>query len=106
MIAWIHRADLDLLVRKDREDAIPDVDDHLLIAVSPLDGEVLERPEIRLAAPCGGVAGIDMNRNQLAVRFYPQDEFAPGRAPLLAERRRDQPCAKEIAALRRPAVVD
>jgi hypothetical protein len=50
-------ADLNFLVRKDHDDAIPDVDDHLLIDIHPFDRALLERPKIRLPAPGGGVVG-------------------------------------------------
>src|SRR5713101_4227085 len=106
MIARIHGADLDFLIRKDRDDAVLDVDDHLLVDVGPLDRELLERPKIRLPAPRSGVARIDMNRDQLAVRFDAQDELASARAPLLAETWRLQPGAIKVATLRRAAVVD
>src|SRR5215467_4814720 len=62
MIARIHGADLDFLVRKDRDDAILDVDDHLLVEVGPLDRELLERAKIWLPAPGHGVVWVDMNR--------------------------------------------
>src|SRR5882672_10962849 len=106
MIARIHGADLDFLVRKDRDDAVLDVDDHLLVDVGPLDGELLERAKIGLPAPRGGIARIDMNRDQLAVRFHAQDELTAARPPLLAEAWRHHPGAIEIATLGRPAVVD
>src|SRR5258707_12707054 len=106
MIPRIHGADLDFLVWKDRDDAVLDVDDHLLVDVGPLDRELLERPEIRLPAPRGGIARIDRNRDQLAVRFPAQDELASARPPLLAEAWRLQPGAIKVATLRRAAVVD
>ncbi len=59
MIAGIHGADLDFLIRKDRDDAVLDVDDDLLVGVGPLDRKLLERAKIGLAAPRGGVARID-----------------------------------------------
>src|SRR2546428_9232440 len=82
MIAGVHGADLDFLVRKDRDDAVLDVDDHLLVDVGPLDRELLERPKIRLPAPSGGVARIDMNCDQVAVRFPAQDELTAARGPI------------------------
>src|SRR5215468_2527729 len=106
MIARIHGADLDFLIRKDRDDAVPDVDDHLLVDVGPFDGELLKCPKIRLPAPRRGVARIDMNRDQLAVRFHAQDKFTAARPPLLAEAWRYHPRAIEIATLGRPAIVD
>src|SRR5258707_3286351 len=106
MIARIHGADLDFLIRKDRDDAVLDVDDHLLVDIGPLDRELLERPKIRLPAPCRGVARIDMNRDQLAVRFHAQDELASARPPLLTEAWRYHPSAIKIATRRPPACVD
>src|SRR5712671_4914240 len=84
MIARIHGADLDFLVRKNRDDAVLDVDDHLLVDVGSLDRELLERSIIWLPAPRSGVARIDMNSDQLAVGFHAQDELAATRPPLLA----------------------
>jgi hypothetical protein len=85
MIARVHGADLNFLVRKDCDDAVLDVYDHLLVDFGPLDRKLLQRAKIRLAAPCGGVARIDMDRDQFAVRFHPQDELASARAPLLSQ---------------------
>jgi hypothetical protein len=67
---------------------------------------LLERPEIRLATPCGGIAWIDMDRDQPAVRLNPQDELAPIGVPRLAECRRYQPGAIVIAAFGRPTIGD
>src|SRR5882762_11769294 len=106
MIARIHGADLDFLVRKNRDDAVLDVDDHLLVDVGSLDRELLERSIIWLPAPRSGVARIDMNSDQLAVGFHAQDELAATRPPLLAETWRLQPRAIKVATLRRAAVVD
>src|SRR5260370_10731377 len=88
MIARIHGADLDFLIRKDRDDAVLDVDDHLLVDIGPLDRELLERPKIRLPAPCRGVARIDMNHAQLATRFhaYYEPTSALARPPPQASR--------------------
>ena len=47
-----------------------------------------------------------MDRDHPAVRLHPPDELAPVRAPFLAERGRGEPRAVEIAALRRPLVID
>jgi hypothetical protein len=41
VVAGVHCADLDLLVWKDRDNAVPDGDDHLLIGVSAPDRELL-----------------------------------------------------------------
>src|SRR5262245_56144704 len=82
MVARIHDADLDFLIRKDRDDPVFDVDDHLLVGLGPLEGELLERSIIRLPAPRSGVARIDMNRDQLAVRFHAQDKLTAARPPL------------------------
>src|SRR5215472_418820 len=106
MIARIHGADLDFLVGKDGDDAVLDVDDHPLLDVDPLDRELFERAKIRLPAPRRRVARIDMDRDQLAVRFDAQDKPAAARTPLLAEAWRYHPGTVEIAALLRPAVVD
>src|SRR5258708_6341411 len=106
MIARIHGADLDLLVREDHDDAILDVDDHPLIDVCPFDRELLERHKIRLPAPGGGVARVDVYRNQLAVRLDAQDELAFARAPLLAKTGRYHPGAIKAATLGRPAIVN
>jgi hypothetical protein len=106
MIAWIHCADLDFLVGKDSDDPIPDVDNHLLVDFSPLGREMLERPKKRLAAPGCGVAWIDMNRDQFAIRFHPEDELASARTPLLAQTWRHHPCAIKIAALGGAGVID
>lgn len=106
MIARIHGADLDLFVGKNHDDAVPDVDDHLLVAIGALDGQVLERPEIGLPPPGGWVARVDMDRDEPALRFQAEDKLAPARSPLLAQTGRCQPGAVEIAAFRRPAVVD
>src|SRR5258708_32292639 len=105
MIARIHGADLDFLIRKDRDDAVLDVDDHLLVDIGPLDRELLERPKIRLPAPCRGVARLDMNRDQLAVRFHAQDELASARPPLLTAAWRYHPGPIKIPTLPRPAVL-
>src|SRR5258706_9624583 len=102
MIARIHGADLNFLIRKDRDDAVLDVDDHLLVDVGPLDRELLERPIIWLPAPGAGVARIDMNRDQLAVRFHAQDELASARAPLPPAGWPHHPGAIKIAPLRPP----
>src|SRR5258708_19368195 len=103
MIPRIHGADLDFLVWKDRDDAVLDVDDHLLVDVGPLDRELLERPEIRLPAPRGGIARIHMNRDQLALRFHAPDELASAPPPPLPEAWRIQPNRTKAATLPPPA---
>src|SRR5262245_48807212 len=106
MITRVHGADLDFLIREDRDDAVLDVDDHLLVDGGTLDRELFQCAKIRLPPPGCGVAWIDMNSNQFAIRFDAQDEFASVRAPLIPEGWRHHPGAIKIATLCRTAVVD
>jgi hypothetical protein len=70
MIAGIHGADVNFLVWKDHDDPVLDVDDDALIGVDSFDGELLELVKIRFAPPGHGVARVDVNRDQLSVRFH------------------------------------
>jgi hypothetical protein len=106
VIAGIHGADFDLFVGKDHDDAALYVNDHLLVGLQPVDGKFLELLKIRFATPSGGIARINVNRDQLAVRLHTHDQLAFIGAPRLAQTWRYHPGAKEIAALHWPAVVN
>jgi hypothetical protein len=63
--------------------------------------------DLRFAAPSGGIAWINVNRDQLAVRLHTQDHLAFIGAPVLAaQTRRYHPGAIELAALGWPPIVN
>jgi hypothetical protein len=85
MIAGIHGADFDFLVGKDHDDAALYVNDHLPVGLQPIDCKLLELLKIRFATPIGGIARINVNRDQFAVRLHTQDHLAFVGAPRLAQ---------------------
>jgi hypothetical protein len=104
VVAGIHRAHVNFLVRKDDGNAISNVDGHLLIGVYGTRGEYLDLVEKWLATPGGGVARVDMDCDEVAL--MPQEHFALVGAPLGTESRRCEPSAKKIAALGWPGFID
>ena len=84
VIARIHRAEFDFLVRKNHDDPVSEVDNYLLLGIHTPGRELFELAKIWLPTPGGGIAGVNVNRDQLAVRLHAQDELAFAGAPLLA----------------------
>src|SRR5258708_5776885 len=93
MIARIHGADLDFLIRKDRDDAVLDVDDHLLVDIGPL-------------AAAGGAAGTDITRNQPPAPSPGRPGLAGARPPPPPGAGRHPPGEKNTPPPRRRVVVD
>ena len=103
-VAGIHGTYVNFLVRKDDENSVFDVDDYLLLLVNRFFCEVFELPKKWFSAPSHGVAGIDVNREQIAL--HAQKHFTFVGTPLRAQRWRGQPRTIKIAALGWPAFVD
>ena len=59
--------------------------DHLPVGVRPIDCKLLELLKIRFATPIGGIARINVNRDQFAVQLHTQDHLAFVGAPQLAQ---------------------
>src|ERR1700751_3108653 len=106
MIAGIHGANFDFLVGKDHDDGALYVNDHLLAGLQSVDRKLPELLKIRFAAPSGGVAWINVNRDQLADRLHTHDHLAFIGPPVLAQTRRYHPGAIELAALGWPLIVN
>src|SRR5215471_5235615 len=106
MIAGIHGADFDFLVGKDHDDAVLYVNDHLMPGLLSVDCKLSKLLKIRFSAPSGGIAWINVNRDQLAIRLHTQDHLAFIGAPVLAQTRRYHPGAIEFAALDWPLIVN
>ena len=103
-VAGIHGTYVNFLVWKDDENSVFHIDDYLLLAVNRFVCEFFELPKKWFSAPSHGVAGIDVNREQIAL--HAQKHFTFVGTPLRAQRWRGQPTTIKVAALRWPAFVD
>jgi hypothetical protein len=83
MVTGIHCAHVDFLVREDDDDSVLDVNGHLLFGVYGARGECLDLSKKRFATPGGGVARIDVDRDE--VSFMAHEHLAFVGAPLRAE---------------------
>jgi len=104
MVARIHRTDVNFFVWKDDDNAIFDVDGHLLVGVYGTRGECLDLLKKWLATPSGGVARVDVDCDEVAL--MPHEHLALVGAPLRSESRRREPGAKKIATLGWPRFID
>jgi hypothetical protein len=104
MVAGIHRADVNFFVWKDDDDAIFNVDGHLLVGVYGTRGECLDLLKKWLATPSSGVARVDVDCDEVA--FVPHEHLALVWAPLRTESRRREPGTKKFAALGWPSFID
>src|SRR5690242_17243009 len=67
LIARVHRPDIDLLMGEDDDHAVLDADCNLLLGTDGSGRKFLDPPMEWLAAPCLGLARIDMNRDEVAL---------------------------------------
>jgi hypothetical protein len=96
MVAGIHRAHVNFLVWKNDDNAIFNVDGHLLIGVYGTRSEYLDLLKKWLATPGGGVARVDMDCDE--VTLMPHEHPALVGAPLWTQSRHCEPGAKKFAA--------
>jgi hypothetical protein len=104
MVAWIHCAHVNFLVRKDDDNPIFYVDGHLLLDIDGLCCERLDLLKKRFATPSHRVARIDVNGDQVA--FKAHEHLALVGAPLRTQIRRSEPVAIKVAALHWSGVID
>jgi hypothetical protein len=103
-VAGAHGIYVDFLVWKDNETSVFHIDDYLLLALNRFVCEFFALPKKWFSTPSHRVAGIDVNREQIAL--HAQEHFTFVGAPLRAERWPGQPTAIKVAALHWPAFVD
>jgi len=96
MVAGIHRTHVNFFVWKNDDNAIFNVDGHLLIGVYGARGEYLDLLKKWLATPGGGVARVDMDCDEVAL--MPHEHLALVGPPLRTQSRHCEPGAKKFAA--------
>jgi len=80
VVSGIHGTHIHFLVRKDDDHSVFYINHHLLLIVCRFACEFFELLKVRLSAPSGRIAWINVKRDQIALQA--QKHLAPVGAPL------------------------